>query len=245
MAVGYECARGDIQGMKMKAARDVDHNLRELLRDAFWKFIFVIWLLMIVANIIMVSIAVSVERDSLSSLRDAAIRLDAAFEFDFAAFATTPCRTCDGADLIVHSGTPIVVSPFLNTNQRQFPQGIQIPCFTSYPNRNFEIEVDATVTSASGLTVDANTLLKNPQGMRTLEVVVDCMGAAPCIPALSFCTAEFGDDFPSGPIYHYIRTNVGSGMDTLEHICICILDWDPVSEETVTLPYCTEPLATQ
>jgi len=226
----------------MRAARLVDEDFRQMSGDAWWKVISIIWFLMVFSAIIMVSVAVSIGRENNRKLRDASIRFDEAFQFDFDAFATTACRTCDGTELIIRDGTPIVVQPFLNGNLRQFPEGIRIPCFSSGSNRKFTIRADTMMISPEGLTVDARTVLGNPQGMRSSDIMVNCMGAAPCLPSSDFCTDEFGMDFPHGPIYRFTRTNVGSGMVTLEHLCVCILDWDPVSETSVTLPYCTEPL---
>jgi hypothetical protein len=229
----------------MRAARDVDDNLRQMAKDAIWKFALVFWLFMVTAGFAMVIATLVIGYQNEKKLRHAGVRLDEALEFDFPTFATGPCRTCDGTELIIHDGTPIVVQPFLNEKktQRQFPTGIQIPCFKSQNNHVFSTRSNTHMSSASGITVDARTVLANPQGMRSIEKQVDCMGAAPCLPSVDYCVTEFGVDYPYGPIYHYTRSNVGSEMVTLEHLCVCVLDWDPVSETTITLPYCTEPLA--
>jgi len=222
---------------------DAHEGVRRLVRDAWGKVAFVVWSLMVVAAVVMGGVAVSIGRTNNSKLAAASERLDAAFRFDFDAFATTECRTCEGTTLIVHDGTPIVVSPYVGGG-RQFPAGIKTPCFESTDRAAFQTRADATVDGGTdGLTTDANTLLENPQGLHLQDVTQDCMGTAPCLPASTLCESEFGAAKPYGPIYRLTRTNVGSGGDTLIHLCVCILDYDPVGEVMVTLPYCTEPFA--
>jgi hypothetical protein len=176
-------------------------------------------------------------------LAAAAVRFDQAFEFDFDAFATTPCRTADGTNLIINADTPITVSPFIGSS-RQFPEGIKTPCFASTDEESFAVRADTEINGGTaGLTVDADTLLANQQGLHLQDVVQGCMGSAPCLPDPGMCETEFGATKPYGPIYRLTRSNVGSGSDTLVHLCVCIDDWDPVGEVMVTLPYCTEPFA--
>jgi hypothetical protein len=222
---------------------DVHETTRQLIHDAWGKVAFVVWSLMVLAGVAMVAAAVAIGRSNNSKLAAASVRLDEAFAFDFEAFATTPCRTCDGTTLIVHSDTPIVVSPFVGT-ARQFTEGIKTPCFASTTTKTFQTRADATINGGTaGLTVDADTLLANPQGLHLQDVQTDCMGAAPCLPASTFCQDTFGATKPYGPIYRFTRTNVGSGADTLVHLCACILDYDPVADAMHTVPYCTEPFA--
>jgi hypothetical protein len=222
---------------------DAHEGVRRLVHDAYGKVAFALWVLMVLAALIMSAIAVSIGRTNNSKLAAATVRLDEAFEFDFDAFATTACRTCEGTTLIVHDDTPIAVSPYVG-GSRQFPSGIKTPCFSSTSRETFETRADTSIDGGTdGLTTDADTLLANPQGLHLSDVGQDCMGAAPCLPSSTFCETEFGSMKPYGPIYRLTRTNVGSGADTLIHLCVCILDYDPIGDAMVPLPYCTEPFA--
>ena len=222
---------------------DVDATIKQLKREAWGKVVFAVWALMVLTGIILVCISLGLIYSDNRRLSTASARLDQAFAFDFEAFATTPCRTCEGTNLIVNADTPMVVSPFIGL-ARQFPTGIKTPCYASSPTGTFQTRADATVNGGTqGITVDANTLLTNQQGLHLQNVETDCMGAVPCLPATTFCQTEFGATKPFGPIYRYTRTNVGSGMDTLVHLCACVYNWDPIGETMITRPYCTEPLA--
>lgn len=198
---------------------------------------------MVLATVIMVSVAVAFGRSNNERLSAAAQIFDAAFSIDFDAIATSDCRTVDGSNLIINAATPITVSPLIGTS-RQFPEGIKTPCFASTDQESFVTRADTEITGPSaGLTVDADTLLLNQQGLHIQDVVIACMGSPTCLPSATFCTDEFGSTKPYGPIYRLTRSNVGSGGDTLVHLCVCIDDWDPVGEVMVALPYCTEPFA--
>lgn len=224
----------------MQAARNANDDLQRMLNNAVFKILFFLWTLMIIASIIMVSFAVYVGLNNNKRLDDISIKLDSANAFDFNAFSSTPCRTCDGSELIVKDGTPIVVQPTVS-GFSQFPDGIKTPCFESSVNE-FHIRSQAQISSLGGMTVSGRTMLQNPQGLAVSKIEMDCLNTAPCLLPNDFCSTNFNSATPHGPIYRLTRSSVGSPGTTLEHICVCILDWDPVSQTTQTLPYCTEPL---
>jgi hypothetical protein len=222
----------------------VEEEFRRLIRSSVVTIAFTVWTIMMVLAIAFVIWGVVTGRRNNSKLSKSQQYFDQADLVNFNAEGTTTCRTVAGSQLIINDGYPIVVAPFLDAAglQRHFPDGIDTPCYSSEKNGEFVLKKDATVTSTNGIRVDANTELLNPQGLIISGSTVDCAGTAPCLPADTFCTTEFGADYPYGTIFLYTRTNVGSASATLRHICVCILDWDPVADSTVTLPYCTEPL---
>jgi len=222
----------------------VEEELRRLIRKSLIKIMFIVWVMMMILAIVFVVWGIYIGRKNNTKLSTAQEYFDQADSIDFDAVGTTTCRTVSGSQLIINNGFPIVVAPFLDTaeTKRQFPDGIETPCYSSEKNGQFVLKKDTNVSSTNGLEVDANTELKNPQGLIVSEITVSCAGTVPCLPSATFCATQFGADYPHGPIYLYTRTNVGSGLATLRHICVCILDWDPVANTTVTIPYCTEPL---
>lgn len=225
------------------AVRQIDDDFDVLKKDARWKVLSYLWTLMVLAAVGMAIASVIINYQNEDRMGKVTARLDDAFAFDFDDFATTPCRTCDGTQVIIHDGTPIVVSPYVGVNEdrRQFPQGIRTPCFESTQG-SFRVRAQTVMGSSAGVLVDQQTQLKNPQGLAVSNYTIDCGDTAPCLVPADFCNTTFSPTQPYGPIYHITRTNVGSASDTLEHTCVCIFDWDPVAESNRTRPYCTEPM---
>ena len=230
----------------MQTVRNVDDDFKTMTRDTWVKVSVIMWFLVVIAGVIMVSIAVAVGSNNNKRLATITNNLDDAEAFDFDAFASTACRTAEGTQLLIKDGTPIVVQPYLDAAEklRHFPEGIKTPCYESSTG-GFDVRSQAGVITQNPVEVSKSTLLENPQGLGVNRIEIDCALTAPCLLPAGYCATAFDPTTPYGPIYRLTRTRVGAGNVTLEHTCVCILDWDPVAETNRTVPYCTEPLKAQ